>query len=114
MTRPRDYSPEIDLNETVPNLKALSQSPREFDWRQSVADNFDGVRTKLNKIERAVLLIDRKIEDRMLGSIDVAKIVNAEMAKDIQKLRFIERIVYGTVGFVVALAGVIVGKWLTK
>ncbi len=107
MSRPGGDWDASDLDETVRNLRVLSEAPGDLRFRQSIAASFEKVTDKLQRIEVRLT----KIEERMLPRAEVAKIAKTEIQVLESKVETLNRIVYGLCGaFGVTLIGIAMAR----
>jgi hypothetical protein len=85
---------EEDLDGTVRNLRVLSDSKGELEYRRQVASGFDKISDRLGRIDVRLA----KIDERLISRTTVAEIVKTEMAPYINDLARIEKILWGTIG----------------
>lgn len=102
------------MEDTVRNLRTLSESPGDVEWRRAMVDWFEGTSKQFSKFTGELQRLDLTIKHKMLSSTEVAKIVHAEMATNVQKLATLEKIIYGVIAIVVTILTAIVVKWIAK
>jgi hypothetical protein len=83
-----------DLDGTVRNLRALSDTKGELDFRKQTANGFDRISDRLGKIDIRLA----KIDERLISRTTVAEIVQKEMDSTIKDVARIEKIMWGTIG----------------
>lgn len=106
MPRHNDYE-GLGLEDTVRNLRVLTDAPGELRYRQAVSASLDKVTDKLSRHEKALTLL----KERQLSRIQVAAIVKQETAVLETKVETLSRMCWGLAG----AAGVaIIGLVLTK
>lgn len=83
-----------NLDDTVRNLKVLSEAPGDLRFRQNIAASFEKVSEKLSKIETRLT----RIEERLIPRTDIAIIAQKEMAVLASKVETLSRVVWGSLG----------------
>lgn len=85
---------DSDLDETVRNLRVLSEAPGDLRFRQNIAASFEKVTDKLAKIETRLA----RIEERQIPRKDIAEIAQKEMQVLVSKVETLSRMVWGLAG----------------
>jgi hypothetical protein len=83
-----------DLDQTVRNLRTLSERPGELSFRQNIASAFDKVNDRLGKIEVRLARID----ERQINRTTVAEIVRKEIEPIQRDVTTQGRIIWGLAG----------------
>lgn len=95
-------------------MEKLVHSPREFDWRQSILDNFESVRNSHHKLDKEVAEIKALIKHKMLSIKSVNDRVHIEMAPTVQKVSFLEKVVYSLIGAVGTIVTAVITAFAIK
>lgn len=108
MNRKFEDEDGLDLEATVRDLRALeAESAGELRWRQGVGRSFEKMRLEVERVQRHLVSIDERLLDR----VTVATIAKTEMAVLENRVRTLDRIVWGMVGaLAVAVLGIAARK----